>query len=251
MKRLEGQVAIVTGASRGIGRAIARELAATGASVVINYFTSEEAAQDLLCELNQNPTVAGQRHIAVRAGVAHIDDVEAMVGRAIEEFGKIDILVNNAGVNRDRTLRRMSPGEWQEVLNVDLTSVFYCTRAVAPHMIERNYGRIVNISSIIGQTGNIGQANYAAAKAGIIAFTKSAAQEFARYNITVNAICPGFVETDMLLSVPEEPKQAILGRIPLGRFGRPEEVATFVRYLVGEGDWITGQQFNINGGMFM
>ncbi len=251
MKRLEGQVALVTGASRGIGRAIARELACQGASVVINYFTSQEAAEDLLCELNQSLDGNGQKHITVRAGVAHIDDVEAMVGKAMEEFGKIDILVNNAGVNRDRTLRRMSPGEWQEVLNVDLTSVFYCTRTVTPHMIERSYGRIINISSIIGQMGNIGQANYAAAKAGIIAFTKSAAQELARYNITVNALCPGFVETDMLLGVPEEPKQVLLSKIPLGRFGRPDEVATFVRYLVTEGDWITGQQFNINGGMYM
>ncbi len=250
MKPIDGKVAIVTGASRGIGRAIARELACHGASVVINYFTSQEAAESLLCDLNQDLR-DGQRHIAVRAGVAHIDDVEAMVGKTLEEFGKIDILVNNAGVNRDRTLKRMSPGEWQEVLNVDLTSVFYCTRSVAPHMVERNYGRIVNISSIIGQMGNVGQANYAAAKAGIIAFTKSAAQELARNNITVNAICPGFVETDMLLGVPEEPKNALLARIPLGRFGQPEEVATFVRYLVAEGDWITGQQFNLNGGMYM
>ncbi len=248
MKRLDGQAAIVTGASRGIGRAVARELAANGANVVVNYFQSEQPARELVTEINSK----GQGiAIAFRAGVAHPDDVQSMVDEAIKEFGKIDILVNNAGVNRDRTLRRMSVEEWDEVLHTDLSSVFYCTAAVIPHMIEKSYGRIVNMSSIIGQMGNVGQSNYAAAKAGMVAFTKSAAQELARYNITVNAMCPGFVETDMLAGVPEEPKQALLARIPLGRFGRPEEVAAFVRFLVTEGDWITGQQFNINGGMYM
>ncbi len=145
----------------------------------------------------------------------------------------------------------MSVEEWQEVINTDLNSAFYCTQAVLPHMIERGYGRIINMSSIIGQMGNVGQSNYAAAKAGLIAFTKSAAQELARYNITVNAMCPGFVETDMVTSLTDEVQQALLARIPLGRFGKPEEVATFVRYLVTEGDWITGQQFNPNGGMYM
>lgn len=247
-KRLDDQVAIVTGASRGIGRAVAKELAAYGANVVVNYFQSEALANEVVAEINK--TGPG-RAIAIRAGVAHPDDVQMMVDRTIEEFGRIDILVNNAGVNRDRTLRRMSHQEWEEVINTDLNSAFYCTSAVIPHMIERNYGRIINMSSIIGQMGNIGQANYAAAKAGLIAFTKSAAQELARYNITVNAMCPGFVETDMLAGVPEEPKKALLARIPLGRFGQPEEVAAFVRFLVTEGDWITGQQFNINGGMYM
>ena len=247
MKRLEGQVAIVTGASRGIGRAVAKELAEWGAAVVVNYFTNEEAADALVGEL----TNAGGRAIAVRAGVGHPDDVQAMVERTIDEFGQVDILVNNAGVNRDRTLRRMSVDEWQEVINTDLSSAFYCTSAVLSHMIERNYGRIINMSSIIGQMGNVGQSNYAAAKAGLIAFTKSAAQELARYNITVNAMCPGFIETDMVIALTDEVKQALISRIPLGRFGRPEEVASFVRYLCTEGDWITGQQFNPNGGMYM
>ena len=247
MKRLEGQVAIVTGASRGIGRAVAEELAAWGAAVVVNYFQSQEPAEALVGELASK----GCRAIAVRAGVGHPDDVLALVQRTIDEFGQVDILINNAGVNRDRTVRRMSVDEWQEVINTDLSSAFYCTSAVVPHMIERTYGRIINMSSIIGQMGNVGQSNYAAAKAGLIAFTKSAAQELARYNITVNAMCPGFIETDMVLALTDEVKQALISRIPLGRFGKPEEVASFVRYLCTEGDWITGQQFNPNGGMYM
>ena len=247
MNRLDDEVAIVTGASRGIGRAVAKELAEYGATVVVNYFQSQEAAEALVTEL----TSTGGQAIAIQAGVGHPDDVRAMVQRTIDEFGQIDILVNNAGVNRDRSLRRMSTEEWQEVVNTDLNSAFYCTSAVLPHMIERNYGRIINMSSIVGQMGNAGQANYAAAKAGLIAFSKSAAQELARYNITVNAMCPGFIETDMVIALSDEVKEALISRIPLGRFGRPEEVATFIRYLVTEGDWITGQQFNPNGGMYM
>jgi 3-oxoacyl-(acyl-carrier-protein) reductase len=247
MQRLDGQVAIVTGASRGIGRAVAKELAEWGAAVVVNYFQSEEPAQQLVGEL----TSKGAKAIAVRAGVGHPDDCQALVQRALDEYGQVDILVNNAGVNRDRTLRRMSVEEWQEVINTDLNSAFYCTSAVLNHMIERNYGRIINMSSIIGQMGNLGQANYAAAKAGLIAFTKSAAQELARYNITVNAMCPGFIETDMVIALSDEVKEALIAKIPLGRFGKPEEVASFCRYLVTEGDWITGQQFNPNGGMYM
>jgi acetoacetyl-CoA reductase len=247
MKRLEGQVAIVTGASRGIGHAVAKELADWDASVVVNYFQSEEPAQALAKELSGN----GKKAIAVRAEVGNPGDVQTLVQRTIDEFGQVDILVNNAGVNRDRTLRRMSVDEWQEVINTDLNSAFYCTSAVLPHMTERNYGRIINMSSIIGQMGNLGQSNYAAAKAGLIAFTKSAAQELARFNITVNAMCPGFIETDMVTALSDEVKQALIAKIPLGRFGKPEEVATFVRYLCTEGDWITGQQFNPNGGMYM
>jgi 3-oxoacyl-(acyl-carrier-protein) reductase len=247
MKRLDGQVAIVTGASRGIGRAVAKELAEYGAAVVVNYFQSQEQADSLVEEV----TGAKGRAIAVRCDVGNPDDAQAMVQRTIDEFGQIDILVNNAGVNRDRSLRRMSTEEWQEVINTDLNSAFYCTSAVLPHMVERSYGRIINMSSIIGQMGNVGQANYAAAKAGLVALTKSAAQELARYNITVNAMCPGFIETDMVIALNDEVKEALLSRIPLGRFGRPDEVAAFIRFLVTEGDWITGQQFNPNGGMYM
>ncbi len=247
MERLEGQVAIVTGASRGIGRAVAKELANYGASIVVNYNQSPDEAASLVDEI----TGGGSKAIAVQANVGEPAEVNSLIEKAIEEFEKIDILVNNAGVNRDRTIRRMSSEEWQEVINTDLNSAFYCTNAVIPHMIERSYGRIINMSSIIGQMGNVGQSNYAAAKAGLVAFTKSAAQEFARYNITVNAMCPGFIETEMVLALTDEVKEVLLAKIPLGRFGRPEEVATFCRYLVTEGDWITGQQLNPNGGMYM
>ena len=247
MKRLDGQVAIVTGASRGIGRAVAKELAEYGAAVVVNYLQSKEQAESLVAEV----TGAKGRAIAVLCDVGKPDDAQAMVQRTMDEFGQIDILVNNAGVNRDRSLRRMSTEEWQEVINTDLNSAFYCTSAVLPNMVERKYGRIINMSSIVGQMGNIGQANYAAAKAGLIALSKSAAQELARYNITVNAMCPGFIETDMVIALSDEVKEALISRIPLGRFGRPDEVAAFIRFLVTEGDWITGQQFNPNGGMYM
>ena len=247
MKRLDEQVAIVTGASRGIGRAVAKELADYGAAVVVNYFQSQEPAEALVTEI----TGGGGKAIAVRANVGEPDDAKALAQRALDEFGRIDILVNNAGVNRDRSLRRMSTEEWQEVINTDLNSAFYCTSAVLPNMVERKYGRIINMSSIIGQMGNVGQANYAAAKAGLIALSKSAAQELARYNITVNAMCPGFIETDMVIALSDEVKEALISRIPLGRFGRPDEVAAFIRFLVTEGDWITGQQLNPNGGMYM
>ena len=246
-KRLEGQVAVVTGASRGIGRACAAELAREGAAVVVNYFMSQPPADELVGDIVSK----GGRAIAVRAGVAHPDDCQALIAKTIETYGRIDILVNNAGVNRDRTLRRMSVEEWNEVINTDLNSAFYCSQAAIPHMIEQNYGRIIMMSSIIGQMGNLGQANYAAAKAGLIAFAKSAAKELARFNITVNAMCPGFVETDMVSALSDDVKKALLANIPLGRFGRPEEIANFVRYLVTEGDWITGQQLNPNGGMYM
>ena len=242
-----GKVAIVTGSSRGLGRAIVRELADHGCKVTINYFQSKELAQQLQAELKDK----GQEAICVQAGVAHPDDVQTLIDTTVKEFGGIDILVNNAGVNRDRTIRRMSAEEWREVIATDLDSVFYCTYAALPHMIERGGGRIVNMSSIVGQMGNLGQSNYAAAKAGIVGFTKSAAQEFARFNITVNAMCPGFIATEMVTDLTEEVQQALLAKIPLGRFGKPEEVATLCRFLVSEGEYITGAQININGGMYL
>ena len=242
-----GKVAIVTGSSRGLGRAIVRELADHDCKVVINYYQSKELADQLLAELKDK----GQEAIAVQAGVAHPDEVHELIEAAVKEFGGLDILVNNAGVNRDRTIRRMTVEEWREVLATDLDSIFYATNAAVPHMIERGGGRIVNMSSIVGQMGNVGQSNYAAAKAGIVGFSKSAAQELARFNITVNALCPGFIETEMVTNLTEDVRQALLAKIPLGRFGRPEEVARLCRFLVSEGEYITGAQININGGMYL
>ncbi len=247
MSCLKDKVAIVTGASRGLGRAIATELATHGASVAINYYTSKEPAEQLAAELKKK----GCDVTVIQAGVAHPDECNRLVEETVKAFGGLDILVNNAGVNRDRTIRRMSVEEWREVLATDLDSVFYCTYAALPHMIERGGGRIVNMASIIGQMGNLGQSNYAAAKAGIVGFSKSAAQEFARFNISVNALCPGFIETDMVTNLTDEVKAALLSKIPLGRFGKPEEVAAITRFLVTEGGYVTGAQININGGMYM
>lgn len=246
-KRLEGQVAVVTGASRGLGRACAIELAREGASVVVNYFTSPEPAHEVVAEIEK----LGSKAVAVGGNVGKPEDAKEIIDEAIANYGKIDILVANAGINKDKTLKRMSVEDWDDVITTDLSSAFYCVSAAIPHMTEKNYGRIIVMSSIIGQMGNVGQANYAAAKAGLIAFTKSAAKELARNNITVNAMCPGFVETDMVIALSDEVKAALLKNIPLGRFGKPEEVASFVRYLCTEGDWITGQQFNPNGGQYM
>ena len=248
MCSLDGKVAVVTGASRGLGRAIARELHGHGASVVINYYQSRELAEELAAELNAGD---GRRAFCIQAGVAEPGEVQAMIDATVERFGGIDILVNNAGVSRDRTLKRMTAEDWREVLSIDLDSVFYCCSAAVPYLIQRGGGSIINMSSIVGQTGNFGQSNYAAAKAGIVGFTKSLAQELVRHNITVNAVCPGFIATDMVRGLSDEVKEALLARIPMGRFGQPEEVARLVRFLATEGSYITGQHFDINGGMYM
>ncbi len=247
-KRLDGKTAIVTGAGRGIGQAIARELAATGANVVINYATSAEGAEKLANELQKEQ---GVKTLVVKADVTDFAQVGEMVKKTLDTFGQLDILVNNAGITRDKTLRKMTRENWDEVLNVNLTSVFNCTQQVLPHMLDRKSGRIVSISSFVGQAGNIGQANYAATKAGIIGFTKTLALETARSGITVNAVCPGFIESDMLSQVPENIRQRIIDRIPMGRFGAVQEVAACVRFLVTEGDYITGQTINVNGGIYV
>jgi acetoacetyl-CoA reductase len=247
MSCLKDKVAIVTGSSRGLGRAIAKDFAEHGAKVVLNYYQSKDGADSLEKEIK----AAGGTCIVVQAGVAHPDECAALIEAAVKEFGGLDILVNNAGVNRDRTIRRMTVEEWKEVLATDLDSVFYCTYAAVPHMIERGGGRIVNMASIVGQMGNLGQSNYAAAKAGIVGFSKSAAQELARFNITVNALCPGFIETDMVTNLTDDVKAALIAKIPLGRFGKPEEVAQITRFLCTDGGYVTGAQININGGMYM
>ena len=244
---LDGQVAVITGSSRGIGRACAIELAAAGATVVINYASSQPPANQTFMDIMK----AGGKGIVTRSDVSNPEQAKQLIDTAIESFGKVDILVNNAGINRDRTIQRMSVEEWDSVIQTDLSSIFYTTSAVVPSMREQNYGRIINISSIIGQMGNVGQANYAAAKAGMIAFTKSAAKELARFKITVNAVCPGFIETDMVAALSDEVKQTVLTNIPLGRFGTAEEVAACVRFLCVEGGFFTGSQLSPNGGQYM
>jgi acetoacetyl-CoA reductase len=245
---LDGQVAVVTGGSRGIGRACAIALAAEGANVVINYTSAADAAQSAAAECEKH----GVKTLVVQADVSNAEDAARLVKAAEDEFGKVDILVNNAGINRDKTIQRMTAEEWQQVIETDLSSVFYCTNAALGGMRERNYGRIINMSSVIGQMGNIGQANYSAAKAGMIAFTKTAAKEVARFGITVNAVCPGFIETDMVAALSDEIKDTLIKQIPLGRFGTAEEVADTVVFIAKpSGAWYTGAQFSMNGGQYM
>ncbi|MEX2228694.1 MAG: beta-ketoacyl-ACP reductase [Dehalococcoidia bacterium] len=244
---LDGQVAVVTGASRGIGRACAIELAKHGANVVVNYTSNKDAAESAAKEIEAH----GVKALVVQADVSKADQAKTLIETAEKTFGKVDILVNNAGINRDRTVQRMSVDEWDSVIETDLSSMFYCTNAVVTGMRDRGYGRIINMSSIIGQMGNLGQANYAAAKAGMIAFTKSAAKELARFGITVNAVCPGFVETDMVMALSDEVKANLISQIPLGRFGTAEDVAATVRFLCTEGGFYTGAQMSLNGGQYM
>lgn len=247
VQSLEGRVALVTGASRGIGRAIARELAGRGATVVINFFSSIERAQRLRDDIED----AGGQTSLLQGDVSNREEARRIIRRLLEVYGRIDILVNNAGITRDRSIRKMSDVEWLEVIETNLNSIFYCTSAAVPSMIEHKYGRIVNIASFSGQAGNFGQANYAASKGGVIAFTKVLALELARYNITANVIAPGFTSTDMLAAVPGEILEQIRTRIPLGRFAQPEEVAKAAAFLICDGDYVTGQQINVNGGIYM
>ncbi len=246
-KRLDGKTAIVTGAGRGIGRAIAKELGATGANVVVNYANSADSAMEVAEEIREY----GPKAIPIRADVTDYDQVGEMISQTLETFGQIDILVNNAGITRDKTLKNMTRDHWDEVINVNLGSTFNCTKQVLPFMLERKSGKIVNISSFVALAGNVGQANYAATKAGIIGFTKSVALEVARQGITINAVCPGFTETDMLRGVPENIRQRILEKIPMSRFGTGEEIASCVRFIVTDGDYMTGQAISINGGIYI
>ena len=246
-KRLAGKVAVVTGSSRGTGKVIARTLAQEGATLAVHYCRGREGADELAAEFERGGTRVG----VYQADVARPEDCHKLLEQVARQLGRVDILVNNAGVNRDKSLRKMQAAEWDEVIHTNLNSVFHCTKAALDPMIASGWGRIINIASIIGQTGAFGQANYAAAKAGVIAFTKSVAQELARHGITVNAICPGFVDTDMVAAMPAAARDAVKGRIPLGRFGEADEVARLVRFLCTEGEWITGAQLNINGGQYM
>lgn len=245
---LTGKNALVTGASRGIGRAIALELAKHGANVAVNYAGSEARAQEVVDEI----TKMGARAIKIQADVTDDASVQAMVKAVIKEFGSLEILVNNAGITKDNLLMRMKEEEFDQVIDTNLKGVFLCTKAVTRQMMKQKYGKIINVASIVGVSGNPGQANYVAAKAGVIGMTKSVALELASRNILVNAVAPGFIATDMTDALTEEQKQAILDRVPLAKLGKPEDVAKVVRFLASEdADYITGQTIHIDGGLVM
>lgn len=246
--KLEGRTALVTGASRGIGRAIALALAHEGADVAINYASNEAAAQEVVEQI----TKLGRRAVLARADVSDFPDTFRMAQDVLRAFGHLDILVNNAGVTSDKTFVKMDHAAWRRVLAINLDGVFNCTKVFIDQMIRQQYGRVVNITSVIGQIGNFGQANYAASKAGVAAFTKSLAKELAGKGITVNAVAPGFIETEMIQTIPERVRARLLEQIPLRRFGTAEEVARAVVYLVSrDGDYITGAELCINGGLLM
>ncbi|MHB8124211.1 MAG: 3-oxoacyl-[acyl-carrier-protein] reductase [Desulfitobacteriaceae bacterium] len=245
---LNGCVAIVTGAARGIGRAIALELAAAGATVVVNDVSNLDKAEETIDLI----TVAGGKGMVIQADISQAADVDRLIRTTIEEYGKIDILVNNAGVSRDNLLIRMKEADWDTVLNINLKSVFLCTKAVSKGMLKQRSGVIVNIASVVGILGNAGQANYAAAKAGIIGFTKSMAKELASRGIRVNAVAPGYISTDMTAILPEEVKKEFIKGIPLGHIGTAEEVAKAVLFLASPAaSYITGQTLSVDGGMAM
>jgi 3-oxoacyl-[acyl-carrier protein] reductase len=243
---LAGQVALVTGASRGIGAAIARELASAGATVVVNYASSPAAADAVVGEI----TAAGGKAWAHQANVADEEQVEGLIKAVLEKEGRLDVLVNNAGITRDGLLMRMKSADWQSVIDLNLSGVFLCTRAVSRSMLKARSGRIINITSVVGLMGNPGQANYSAAKAGVIGLTRSSAAEFASRGVTVNAVAPGFIESDMTADLDKEP---ILAAIPLGRMGQPTEVASAVRFLAADpaAAYMTGQVLQVDGGMVM
>ncbi len=245
---LKDKVAIVTGGSRGIGRAVVIALAEAGADILLNYSRSDKQADEVKKQVEKK----GRKCVTVRADVGRFEQAQNLGKAVMNHFGRVDILINNAGVNRDRTLRRMTHEQWNEVIQTNLSSVFNCTKAVVEPMVAQNSGVIISISSIIGEMGNVGQANYAATKAGIIGFTKTMARELARNNIRVNAIAPGFVETDMLGTVPEDIRNQIKSQIALNRFGTPEEVALAVVYLCSPAaSWITGITLRMNGGHYI
>jgi len=223
-------------------------MGAGGAKVVVDYARSKQAAEELVARLLENGAPAA---IAIQADVSDATQATRLIEETIQQFGRIDVLVNNAGINIDRTMKNMTAEEWDKVIQVDLSSYFYTIRAALPHFIRQQSGKIVNISSLNGETGSFGQANYASAKAGIIGLTKTAALELARHNVTSNAICPGYIATEMFDTIPEKARDAILGRIPLRRAGTPQEVARAVRYLIVDGDYYTGETLNMNGGVYM
>jgi len=244
---VKNRIAVVTGASRGIGRSIALALAAGGAKIVAADI-SLEGCQALVAEL----AALGTEALAVQCNVAASDDAERLIDAAVEKFGRVDILVNNAGITRDGLLMRMKDEEWDAVLTVNLKGAFICTRAASKVMSKQRYGRIINIASIVGQMGNAGQANYCASKAGLIGLTKSNARELARRTITVNAVAPGFIATDMTEALPEKVRQELAAQIPMERLGSADDIANAVLFLASDNSaYITGQVLAVNGGMYM
>lgn len=245
---LDGNVAIITGASRGIGRSVAIELAKAGAKVVINYAGNHAAAK----EVEDAVKAIGGEALLIQADVASADAVDQMIKQTVDAFGRVDILVNNAGITRDTLLMRMKEEDWDAVINTNLKGIFNCTKSVSRIMMKQRSGRIINMTSVVGIMGNAGQANYAAAKAGVIGFTKSMAKELASRGITVNAIAPGFISTDMTAVLTDQVKHELSTQIPLGRLGTPEDVAGAVVFLAsGAANYITGQTINVDGGMVM
>jgi len=246
--KLKGRTALVTGGSRGIGRAVAIALADEGADVAVNYVSSETAARDVAEHIKK----MGRRAMLAQADVSDYPDTFRMAQDVVREFGHLDILVNNAGINSDKTFTKMDHASWRKVLGTNLDGVFNCTKVFVDQMLTQGYGRVVNMTSVIGQIGNFGQANYAASKAGVAAFTKSLAKELAGKGVTVNAVAPGFIETEMVAKLPDKVKERLLAQIPLHRFGTAEEVARAVVYIVSsDGDYITGAELSINGGLLM
>lgn len=248
MSGLEGQVALVTGGSRGIGRAVALELARRGASVVVNYNTNSAAAGEVVSAIE----AAGGKARAIQADVSVYDQAEKLIKDAVESFGNLDILVNNAGTTRDMLIMMMPEDDWDAVIRTNLKSAYNCSKHAVKHMMRKRYGRVINMTSVAGIAGNGGQTNYSASKAGMIGLTKALAREVAARNITVNAVAPGFIPTDLTESVPDNLKSASLNAIPLKRWGTPEEVAHAVAFLASdEAGYITGHVLSVDGGMVM
>ncbi len=246
MAKLEGKIAVVTGGSRGIGAAIATGLGREGATVVINYNHSEAEAQAIVKKIED----MGSSAIALQADISDAEATKIFIEKVLEQFGRIDVLVNNAGITRDKTFKKMSFEEWHKVIDTNLSSVFNTCKIALPSMLEQKYGRIINISSVIGQAGGFGQTNYAAAKAGLIGFSKSLALETARGGVTVNCICPGYIATEMVNAMPENVQEAIIAQVPMKKLGAPEEIAKGVIFIC-ESEYMTGQSLNLNGGLYL
>lgn len=245
---LSGKIALVTGGSRGIGREIAIELAKHGASITISYVSNEEKAIEVIESIQEYSVKA----MCVKADVSREEEVERLVDTVKKQLGPIDILVNNAGINMDALIIRMKTQEWDQVIDTNLKGTYLCTRLVAKDMLKKRYGKIINITSVAGVAGNIGQSNYSASKAGIIGFTKAVAKELASRNINVNAIAPGLIETDMAQALKEEIRESLIKSVPMGRLGSPKDIANIVVFLASDkSDYITGQTINVDGGMIM